>query len=203
MHILVASDIHGSQAAVKRLRAVAERRNPDLIVLLGDILYHGPRNPLPEEYNPAEVARLFREWLAETSLPFMCVRGNCDAEVDAMLLPFPLAESAWIFPDGAHVLALHGHTLPSDCLPLLSSFPDIRIFPWRKKEPAGMYGIPAASVFPREAFRRVMELSRRLRSRSFRLREKLRCFAMFCPEDRMGIRPFSQKGMPPGLDMIP
>ena len=69
MHILVASDIHGSQAAVKRLRAVAERRNPDLIVLLGDILYHGPRNPLPEEYNPAEVARLFREWLAETSLP--------------------------------------------------------------------------------------------------------------------------------------
>ncbi len=116
MHILVASDIHGSQAAVKRLRAVAERRNPDLIVLLGDILYHGPRNPLPEEYNPAEVARLFREWLAETSLPFMCVRGNCDAEVDAMLLPFPLAESAWIFPDGAHVMALHGHTLPSDGL---------------------------------------------------------------------------------------
>lgn len=113
MRLLIASDIHGSLAAMKRLRAAAERLTPDMLVLLGDILYHGPRNPLPEEYAPAEVAALFREWLAEQALPLMCVRGNCDAEVDSMLLPFPLAENAWLFADGARIFAVHGHNLPA------------------------------------------------------------------------------------------
>ena len=113
MRLLIASDIHGSLAAVRSLRAAAERLNPDMLVLLGDILYHGPRNRLPEEYAPAEAALRFREWLAERSLPLMCVRGNCDAEVDAMMLPFPLAESAWLFSDGAHIFAMHGHGLPA------------------------------------------------------------------------------------------
>ena len=113
MRLLIASDIHGSLAAARSLRTAAERLNPDMLVLLGDILYHGPRNRLPEEYAPAETALMFREWLAERSLPLMCVRGNCDAEVDAMMLPFPLAESAWLFADGVRIFAVHGHALPA------------------------------------------------------------------------------------------
>ena len=112
MRLLIASDIHGSLAAVRSLRAAAERLNPDMLVLLGDILYHGPRNRLPEEYAPAEAALRFREWLAERSLPLMCVRGNCDAEVDVVQMPFKMPDEAWLDVDGHKIFACHGHHLP-------------------------------------------------------------------------------------------
>lgn len=157
MRLLIASDIHGSLAAVRSLRAAAERLNPDMLVLLGDILYHGPRNRLPEEYAPAEAALRFREWLAERSLPLMCVRGNCDAEVDAMMLPFPLAESAWLFADGAHIFAMHGHGLPAGgvfpaLFPVPHCFAAIRTFPGRKSARVFTFGIPAVQACPRGTF---------------------------------------------------
>ena len=113
MKLMIASDIHGSAYYCEKLLKAYDEEKADKLLLLGDILYHGPRNRLPEEYAPAETALMFREWLAERSLPLMCVRGNCDAEVDAMMLPFPLAESAWLFADGVRIFAVHGHALPA------------------------------------------------------------------------------------------
>lgn len=93
----------------------------------------------------------------------MCVRGNCDAEVDAMMLPFPLAESAWLFADGVRIFAVHGHALPAGgTFPGLAagprSFPGIRIFPGRKGGRASTFGIPAAQACPRRTFHEAMAL---------------------------------------------
>lgn len=107
MRLLIASDIHGSASQSSLLKGKAASINPDMILLLGDILYHGPRNPLPDHYAPAEVAAI----LAGLAQPVAVVRGNCDAEVDQMVLPFPLVESSWIIDSGRQILAIHGHQL--------------------------------------------------------------------------------------------
>ncbi len=87
------------------LTLVAEHR-PGVVVLLGDILYHGPRNPLPEEYAPREVAAA----LAPLAGQIIAVKGNCDSEVDAMVLPFPLASDfSWILDGPLRIFATHGH----------------------------------------------------------------------------------------------
>ena len=86
MKIVIASDIHGSEKYCKQLTAAFRREGADKLALLGDILYHGPRNPLPEDYAPQSV-------LAELTAVkdrIICVRGNCDAEIDVALLPFPV-----------------------------------------------------------------------------------------------------------------
>lgn len=120
MSILIASDIHGSAEAVQALRDKVIKFQPELLLLLGDILYHGPRNPLPGAYGPKDVAGLFRDF----PVSIMAVKGNCDSEVDEMVLPFPLAESAWLSVDGLRIMAQHGHRLPeissSASLPWLS-----------------------------------------------------------------------------------
>lgn len=108
MRILVASDIHGSKKSALLLRAQIQKRCPDLVVLLGDLLYHGPRNPLPDGYAPLETVSV----LADLGAPLLAVRGNCDADVDRHVLPFHPAESAWLFADGLRILAVHGHLLP-------------------------------------------------------------------------------------------
>ncbi|CAK7056392.1 MAG: Phosphodiesterase YfcE [Desulfovibrio sp.] len=106
MKLLIASDIHGSLAATRRIAALMERENPESLVLLGDILYHGPRNPFPGEYNPAEVV----ETLNAFKDKIIAVRGNCDSEVDQMVLAFTLAEpTSWIFTEDGRILAAHGH----------------------------------------------------------------------------------------------
>lgn len=106
MKLLIASDIHGSAKYCKELLNAFEREGADKLVLLGDILYHGPRNPLPEEYAPAEVAKL----LSGIKEKIICVRGNCEAEVDQMVLPFPiLSDYAAIFADGVNIYLSHGH----------------------------------------------------------------------------------------------
>ena len=84
MRLLVASDLHGSPEAAAFLRRRCEELLPDMLVLLGDYLYHGPRNPLPSSYGPPSVVSVF----ADFDTPIVAVRGNCDAEVDLMLLPF-------------------------------------------------------------------------------------------------------------------
>ena len=87
MKIMIASDIHGSAYWCKKLLDAREMEQPDKLLLLGDILYHGPRNPLPEEYMPARVA----EMLNAVAENIICVRGNCDSDVDQMVLDF----SSW------------------------------------------------------------------------------------------------------------
>ena len=108
MRLLIASDIHGAPDSVAFLLRKVEEYRPDTCVLLGDLLYHGPRNPLPPGYTPAEVARM----LGDISAPVLAVRGNCDAEVDLMLLPFAVAENSWLMADGLRIFASHGHLLP-------------------------------------------------------------------------------------------
>ena len=110
MKLMIASDVHGSALYCGQMLEAYQREEADRLLLLGDILYHGPRNRLPEEYARAETALMFREWLAERSLPLMCVRGNCDAEVDQMVLEFPiLSDSMVLFLNGRMAFVTHGH----------------------------------------------------------------------------------------------
>jgi len=106
MKWLIASDVHGSLTYCKELLRVFREENADKILLLGDILYHGPRNDLPEGYAPKEVITL----LNERKNDILCVRGNCDTEVDQMVLEFPiLADYAVITEKGRMIFATHGH----------------------------------------------------------------------------------------------
>lgn len=108
MRLLIASDLHGAPDSVEFLRRKVDALQPDSLVLLGDILYHGPRNPLPRGYTPMDVARM----LMDMPVPIMAVRGNCDAEVDLVILPFEVADTAWLHVDGLNIFASHGHRLP-------------------------------------------------------------------------------------------
>ena len=106
MKYLIASDIHGSAKFCRLLFERIADEKPDALVLLGDELYHGPRNDLPEEYAPKEVISM----LNSCSVPVTAVRGNCDAEVDQMVLGFPImADYALIQLDGLKLFATHGH----------------------------------------------------------------------------------------------
>ena len=106
MKIMIASDIHGSARYCRELIGAYEREGAHRLLLLGDILYHGPRNPLPDEYDPREVADMLNEMRDR----IICVRGNCDSEVDGMVLDFPItAESVILFAGDTLVYATHGH----------------------------------------------------------------------------------------------
>ncbi len=106
MKIFIASDIHGSARYCQMMLEAFLREGADKLVILGDILYHGPRNPLPEEYSPKYVA----EMLTAVKRNILCVRGNCDSEVDQMVLPFPiLNDYAVIYADGLNIYLAHGH----------------------------------------------------------------------------------------------
>ena len=86
MKMLIASDIHGSAYWCRKLTEAWDRENPERVLLLGDLLYHGPRNDLPDAYNPKEVLAM----LNARKDRILCVRGNCDTEVDQMVLDFPI-----------------------------------------------------------------------------------------------------------------
>ena len=114
--IMIASDIHGSAHWCEKLVAACEREKPEKLLLLGDLLYHGPRNELPDGYAPKKVAELLNP-LGEKIL---CVRGNCDAEVDQMMLEFPILADYCILSAGARMIfATHGHHYNETHLPLL------------------------------------------------------------------------------------
>ncbi len=107
MKLMIASDIHGSAAYCKMLLERFNEEKPDKLILLGDILYHGPRNDLPLEYAPKQVISM----LNEIKESLICVRGNCDTEVDQMVLEFPvLADYGVIFYEGKTIYLTHGHT---------------------------------------------------------------------------------------------
>ncbi len=116
MKLIIASDIHGSHFWCEKLIKEYKSSGAERLVLLGDILYHGPRNDLPDIYAPKKVI----EMLNELGEQIICVRGNCDTEVDQMVLSFPImSETAMIF-DGEKTLFLtHGHKFNKDSLPPL------------------------------------------------------------------------------------
>ena len=106
MKWFIASDIHGSAYYCRRMLERYKKENADRLLLLGDVLYHGPRNDLPEGYAPKEVI----EMLNAMKDDILCVRGNCEAEVDQMVLKFPvLADYAIIDLGDSLIYATHGH----------------------------------------------------------------------------------------------
>ena len=119
MKLMIASDLHGSAYYTRLLLTAMDREQPDRLLLLGDLLYHGPRNDLPREYAPKQVIQLLNARKSQ----LLCVRGNCEAEVDQMVLEFPvLSEFGVVFADGLTLYMLHGHknldlpVLPGDIL---------------------------------------------------------------------------------------
>lgn len=106
MKYLIASDIHGSAYYCEKLLARFEEEKADRLLLLGDLLYHGPRNDLPEGYAPKQVIDLLNAYKDV----IICVRGNCEAEVDQMVLDFPvMAESCMLSEGKTLIMATHGH----------------------------------------------------------------------------------------------
>ena len=108
MRLLIASDLHGSPESALFLCDKAAELKPDMVVFLGDMLYHGPRNPLPFGYKPRDVADMLRD----ITVPIVAVRGNCDAEVDLMLLPFSVESTAMLYVDHLRIFCTHGQHLP-------------------------------------------------------------------------------------------
>ena len=114
MKLMFASDIHGSLSAAEAVLRRYRLEGADRLVLLGDLLYHGPRNDLPDRYDPKGVIAL----LNENKNELFCVRGNCDAEVDQMVLEFPiLADYALFDLDGTTAFVTHGHLFHLNSLP--------------------------------------------------------------------------------------
>lgn len=116
MKWMIASDLHGSELYLRKLLDAYNREKADRMLLLGDLLYHGPRNDLPEGYQPKKVIELLNSMKEE----ILCVRGNCEAEVDQMVLEFPvMAEYAILTAGRRMIFATHGHVFNERNLPPL------------------------------------------------------------------------------------
>jgi putative phosphoesterase len=116
MKLMFASDIHGDYKRAKRVMELYSKEGAQKLVLLGDLLYFGPRNTLTADYDPQGVIRV----LNENKEKLLCVRGNCDAEVDQMVLDFPImAEYAYLSIDGYSMLLTHGHKINTENAPHL------------------------------------------------------------------------------------
>ena len=117
MKLMFASDIHGAADCCEKMLKRFDEESAEKLFLLGDILYHGPRNDLPADYAPKKVIAM----LNERKNQLLCVRGNCDTEVDQMVLEFPImAEYALLYLDGRTVFLTHGHKFNTDNPPLLN-----------------------------------------------------------------------------------
>lgn len=152
MKIMVASDIHGSSYYCEKMLRAFAAENASRLLLLGDILYHGPRNDLPRGYNP----KLVIEMLNEQKTRIFCVRGNCDTEVDQMVLNFPiLADYCLLNIGGRLVYATHGHNFNKNKLPPLCEG-DILLHghthvpAWEKFGCGNMYINPGSVSIPKE-----------------------------------------------------
>lgn len=116
MKIMIASDIHGSAFYCEKMLEAYRKEKAQRLLILGDILYHGPRNDLPKEYAPKKVIGLLNEIKNE----ILAVRGNCDTEVDQMVLEFPiLADYCLLVVEGVRIYATHGHVYNEEHIPPL------------------------------------------------------------------------------------
>ena len=135
MKLMIASDIHGDRECAERLIAAYRASGADRLLLLGDVLYHGPRNDLPAGYDPKGVIAILNAIADE----IICVRGNCDTEVDQMVLDFPLlSDYSYIMTDGLCIFATHGHKYSPENPPALKGG-DVLL--------CGHTHIPAAAAF--------------------------------------------------------
>lgn len=145
MKWMIASDLHGSAYYCRALLQAWDREQADRLILLGDLLYHGPRNDLPREYAPKEVLAM----LNQRKEGLLCVRGNCDSEVDQMVLEFPILADYGVLALGGRLLYLTHCRLSrreTSCCMGTPIFPDGRH--WRRD---GSAGILAPSPCPRRA----------------------------------------------------
>ena len=118
MKYIIASDIHGSAYWCEQLLSAFENEEADKLILLGDLLYHGPRNDFPDDYSPKKVFAM----LNAIKEKILCVRGNCDSEVDQMVLEFPIMADYALLAHGGRVLFLtHGHLFDEEKPPLLKA----------------------------------------------------------------------------------
>ena len=151
MKLLIASDIHGSLHYANCIKEAFLKNNCDKLLLLGDLLYHGPRNPLPFDYNPKGVI----EVLNSLKDRIIAVRGNCDAEVDQMVLDFPIMSDYTIITfEQFQLFATHGHIYNLDNLPTLQKN-DVFLFghihiPIAKKEKNYYVVNPGSITLPKE-----------------------------------------------------
>ena len=151
MKWILASDIHGSSFWCRKLLEAYDREGADRLLLLGDILYHGPRNDLPQEYDPKQVIAM----LNERRQDILCVRGNCDTEVDQMVLEFPILADYAVIVDGKQVIyATHGHRFNEETLPPLHEG-DVLLHghthvPVRRRHDTYTYINPGSVAIPKE-----------------------------------------------------
>ena len=114
MKYLISSDLHGSYYYAKKLKEAFEREGADKLIILGDIYNHGPRNPLPQEYSPGQVASL----LNDLNDKLIVIKGNCDSAVDTMISNFDFLESMVITSNDKTVFLTHGHVYNKNSSPL-------------------------------------------------------------------------------------
>ena len=150
MKLMIASDLHGSLYYVNCLIERLREEKPARLLLLGDLLYHGPRNDLPPLYDTKGTAAL----LNSITPPPLAIRGNCDGEVDQMMLSFPmLSDTAWVFADGYTLCLTHGHHSEND--ERMSTEGDIILsghthVPAFRKENGRFYVNPGSVSIPKE-----------------------------------------------------
>ena len=152
MKWMIASDLHGSAYYCRKMLEAFEREGADRLFLLGDLLYHGPRNDLPREYAPKEVIPL----LNEKKEKLLCVRGNCDAEVDQMVLEFPVLADYAVLPVGQRLIyATHGHIYHVKNLPPLAPGDVLlhghtHVPAWTEFGQGNLYLNPGSASIPKE-----------------------------------------------------
>lgn len=156
MKLMIASDIHGSARYCGEMLAAVARERADRLLLLGDILYHGPRNDLPEGYAPREVIAM----LNGMKQKIFCVRGNCDTEVDQMVLEFPIMAEYCLLPVGERLIyATHGHNYNIGALPPMQAGDILlhghtHIPAWEHFGDGNLYLNPGSVSIPKEGSRR-------------------------------------------------
>lgn len=150
MKMMIVSDIHGSYEDLKKIMEIYDKGCYEKLIILGDILYHGPRNPLPEGYDPRLVIQLLNRYQKD----ILAVRGNCDAEVDQMVLEFSMrSDYLEMFVDGHRFFMTHGHLFDEGHLPSLNQG-DVFMYghfhkPMAKKENGITFFNPSSISLPK------------------------------------------------------
>lgn len=164
MKLMFASDIHGSLPATERVLSLFAQSRAQWLVILGDVLNHGPRNALPEGYAPAQVAEKLNQYASR----IIAVRGNCDSEVDQMLLDFPIT-APWqqVLMENSRLFLTHGHLFSPENLPhwrlAMSWFTVILIFRWQKNAARYITLTPVRSAYRKVEIQQAMACSMRIR----------------------------------------